>query len=72
MLILQKSFITQEFRAWNTFVLGNNMNAIYEQLVFELPLFSFVNFPESLGAVSDEQGEKLHQNIRTIEIRYQG
>ncbi|VEN48713.1 unnamed protein product [Callosobruchus maculatus] len=27
---------------------------------------------ESLGAVSDEQVERLHQDIRTMEIRYQG
>lgn len=29
-------------------------------------------FPENLGAVSDEQGERFHQDIRTIETRYQG
>ena len=29
-------------------------------------------FPENLGAVSDEQGERFHQDIRTMEIRYQG
>lgn len=29
-------------------------------------------FPENLGAVSDEQGERFHQDIRTMETRYQG
>ncbi|CAH1994487.1 unnamed protein product [Acanthoscelides obtectus] len=27
---------------------------------------------ENLGAVSDEQGERFHQDIRTMETRYQG
>ncbi|KAL4703573.1 hypothetical protein ACJJTC_001593 [Scirpophaga incertulas] len=29
-------------------------------------------FPENLGAISDEQGERFHQDIATIETRYQG
>ncbi|GBP06198.1 hypothetical protein EVAR_3559_1 [Eumeta japonica] len=29
-------------------------------------------FPESLGDLSEEQGERFHQDIRTMEIRYQG
>lgn len=29
-------------------------------------------FPENLGAVSDEQGERFHQDIATMEQRYQG
>ena len=29
-------------------------------------------FPESLGAVSDEQGERFHQDIKAMEKRYQG
>ena len=29
-------------------------------------------FPENLGDVSDEQGERFHQDIKTIEGRYQG
>ena len=27
-------------------------------------------FPENLGAVSDEQGERLHQDIQAMEERY--
>lgn len=29
-------------------------------------------FPENLGAVSDEQGERFHQDIQLMEKRYQG
>ena len=30
------------------------------------------DFPENLGAVSDEQGERFHQDLNTMEHRYQG
>jgi hypothetical protein len=29
-------------------------------------------FPENLGAVSEEQGERFHQDIKEMETRYQG
>ena len=29
-------------------------------------------FPENLGEVSDEDGERFHQDIMTMEKRYQG
>jgi hypothetical protein len=29
-------------------------------------------FPQNLGSVSDEQSERFHQDISTMEIRYQG
>ena len=36
-------------------------------------LHSHLNrFPENLGDVSDEQGERLHQDIKVMEERYQG
>ena len=36
-------------------------------------LYSHLNrFPENLGAVSDEQGEWFHQELKTMEERYQG
>ena len=36
-------------------------------------LFSHLDrFPEDLGAVSDEQGERFHQDISVIEQWYQG
>ena len=30
------------------------------------------NFRENLGAVSDEQGERCHQDLKFMEERYQG
>lgn len=30
------------------------------------------NFPKILGAVSDEQGERFHQDLKVMEARYQG
>ena len=36
-------------------------------------LFSHLNyFPGNLGDVSEEQGERFHQDIRTMQERYQG
>ena len=36
-------------------------------------LFSHLSsFPENLGSVSDEQGERFHQDIKIMEERYQG
>ena len=36
-------------------------------------LFSHLEkFPANLGNVSDEQGERFHQDIRDMEVRYQG
>ena len=36
-------------------------------------LYSHIDkFPENLGSMSDEQGERFHQDIKEIEIRYQG
>ncbi|GBM32034.1 hypothetical protein AVEN_127375-1 [Araneus ventricosus] len=29
-------------------------------------------FPENLGDISEEQGERFHQDIKTMEDRYQG
>ena len=30
------------------------------------------DFPENLGDVSEEQGERFHQDIKVMEERYQG
>ena len=36
-------------------------------------LFSHLDrFPENLGAASDEQGERFHQDIMVFEQQYQG
>jgi hypothetical protein len=34
--------------------------------------FALGFFPENLGAVSEEQGEHFHQDIKEMERRYQG
>ena len=39
------------------------MNFVHSHLDF---------FPENLGAVSDEQGERFHQDIQATEERYKG
>ena len=36
-------------------------------------LFSHMDrFPENLGSMSDEQGERFHQDMKEMETRYQG
>lgn len=48
-------------------VLGCNMSIKMHFLNSHLELF-----PKNLGDVSDEQGERFHQDIKTMEDRYQG
>ena len=43
--------------------MSSKMHFLHSQLKF---------FPENLGAVSDEQGEKFHQDIQAMEERYKG
>jgi hypothetical protein len=51
----------------NFHILGCNMSL---KMHF---LFSHSNlFPKNLGAVSEEQGERFHQDIKEMEGRYQG
>lgn len=66
--------------------LGNTKSANYKEIVSKLlqdlgcnmslkihflhPHLDF--FPENLGAVSDEHGERFHQDIMAMERRYQG
>jgi len=47
--------------------LGCNMSLKIHFLLLNLDLF-----PENCGAVSVEQGERLHQEISSMEKRYQG
>ncbi|KAI6651376.1 hypothetical protein LOD99_5343 [Oopsacas minuta] len=70
------------------FVKGLNPdNEAFLHLVYTFPALSYgcnmstkVHFlyshldklPENLGAVSDEQGERFHQDLMTMEERYQG
>ena len=48
-------------------LLGCNMSIKVHYLKNHLDLF-----PANLGAVSDEQGERFHQDIKVMESRYQG
>jgi hypothetical protein len=47
--------------------MGCNMSLKMHFLDFHLDFF-----PENLGAVSDEHGERFHQDISAMEKRYQG
>ena len=47
--------------------LGSNMSIKLHFLHCHL-----VNFPEDLGAVTDEQGERFHQDLEIMEECYQG
>lgn len=40
--------------------------------VFKVAVLISDLFPVNLGAVIDEQGERFHQDISTMEKRYQG
>lgn len=65
-------------RAENAEQLVNDMLKAYEKLGCRMSLkihflhshFSF--FPSNLGAVSDEQGERFHQDVKKLEERFQG
>ena len=50
----------------NFMILGINMSIKVHFLHNHLD-----RFPENLGDVSDEQGERLHQDIKTMDGRYQ-
>ena len=51
----------------NLHALGARMSIKFYYLLSHLDYF-----PENLGDVSKEQDERFHQDIRTIEERYQG
>lgn len=65
-------------KAQNAEKLVNDMLQAYEKMGCRMSLkmhflhshFSF--FPPNLGAVSDEQGERFHQDVKKLEERYQG
>ena len=56
----------------------NNMIYAFKNLGYNMSikmhyLFSHIDrFPENLGAMSNEQGERFHQDIKKLETRYQG
>lgn len=65
-------------RAENAELLVNNLLNAYKKMGCRMSLkihflhshFSF--FPSNLGAVSDEQGERFHQDVKRFEERFQG
>ena len=80
----EESMNRTELEAWSSFVLvvkdvlGNNKALNYADLVSNM-LTAFKNlgcnmnlFPENLGSMSDEHGERFHQDIKEMESRYQG
>ena len=66
------------YHADNYTDLVENMLKAYEKMGCRMSLkMHFLHshldfFPENLGAVSDEHGERFHQDIGTMETRYQG
>jgi len=65
-------------RAQNYDELVNNLLQSYQKLGFNMSikiyiLHSYLDvFPENCGAVSDEHGERFHQDISSMEKRYEG
>ena len=55
-----------------------NLLSSFEDIVAKMSIkFHFLHshldcFPENLGALSDEQGERFHQDVKEMEERYQG
>lgn len=76
-VLVTKNFLGNT-KANNYVYLVNDMLEKLEKLNINMSikvhfLFSHLErFPENLGAVSDEQGERFHQDIKVMEQRYQG
>ncbi|XP_039968161.1 uncharacterized protein LOC120779873 [Bactrocera tryoni] len=51
--------------------LGNSKAQNYAENI-ESMLIGFNNIGENLGAVSDEHGERFHQDIKVLEERFKG
>ena len=72
-----KNFLGNK-KAGNHEDLVGNMLLAFRQLGCKMSikvhfLFSHLDkFPDNLGAVSDEQGERFHQDLMAVEERYQG
>ena len=66
------------FRAENYNVIIQNLLIAYQRLGANMSVkLHFLNshlnyFPSNLGSMSEEQGERFHQDIKTMEHRYQG
>jgi len=66
------------FRAENYNVIIQNLLIAYQGFGANMSIkLHFLNshlnyFPSNLGSMSEEQGERFHQDIKTMEHRYQG
>ncbi|GBN83253.1 hypothetical protein AVEN_158227-1 [Araneus ventricosus] len=58
-----KSIVEERIKNFKTFGCSLNVHFLDSHLDY---------FPENLGAVSEEQGETFHQDIKEMERRYQG
>ena len=73
-----KDMNSVEMAAWTSFVQVQNMLSSFRKLGCSMSikvhyLESHLDyFPANLGDVSEEQGERFHQDIKTMENRYQG
>lgn len=76
-VLVVKNFLGNN-KARNYAELVNNMLTAFRNLGCNMSikmhyLFSHMNrFPENLGSMSDEQGERFHQDMKEMETRYQG
>ena len=76
-VLVVKNFLGNN-KASNYEELITNMLYVFENLGCKMSikmhyLFSHIDrFFENLGAMSDEQGERFHQDIKEMETRYQG
>ncbi|ESN97976.1 hypothetical protein HELRODRAFT_177647 [Helobdella robusta] len=76
-VLVVKNFLGNN-KARNYAELVNNMVTAFKKLGCNMSiklhyLFSHMDrFPENLGSMSDEQGEKFHQEMKEMETRYQG
>ena len=76
-VLVVKNFLDNN-KARNYAELVTNMLTAFRNLECNMSIkmhhiFSHMDrFPENLGSVSDEQGERFHQDIKMMETRYQG
>ena len=76
-VLVVKNFLGNN-KARNYAELVNNMLTAFRNLGCNMSvkmhnLFSHMDrFPENLGSMSDEQGERFHQDLKEMETRYQG
>ena len=76
-VLVVKNFLDNN-KARNYAELVNNMLTAFRNLGCNMSvkmhyLFSHMDrFPENLGSMSDEQGERSHQDLKEMQTRYQG